>query len=54
MKEKWSVSGSETGPSLSRKDVFEADVGLFVNDCTKTSMVTPFFISYISRKYDSP
>ena len=53
MKEKWSVVGVKLVPVLSRKYLFEADIGLFVNDCAKTSMVPPCFISYISRKYDS-
>ena len=44
MKEEWSVRGSELAPVLSRKDIFEANIGPFV---------TPFFISCISRKYDS-
>ena len=32
--------GAKLVPVLSRKDVFEAHIGPFVNDCAKTSMVT--------------
>ena len=45
--------GVKVVPVLSRKDVFKADIGPLVNDCAKTSMVAPFIIPYISRKYDS-
>ena len=43
----WKRSGLLVGvklaPVLSRKDVSEADIGPFANDCAKTSMVTPLF-----------
>ena len=57
MKVKRLLVGVKLAPVLSRKDVFEADIGPFVNDGAKTSMHAQkraFFISYISREYDSP
>ena len=44
MKEKWSVVGVKLAPVLSRKYVFEADIGPFGNDWAKTSMLTHFLL----------
>ena len=42
--------GVKLAPVLSRKYVFEADIGPFVNDCAKTSMVTPIFYLIYFKK----
>ena len=66
MREKWRRLLVEVKlvPVLTRKDVFEADIYWYWSFrewlCkrdrgeTVTSMETPFFISYISIKYDFP
>ena len=46
--------GVKLVPVLSRKDGFEADIGPFVNDCAKTSMVTPLFLFHIFQEYMIP
>ena len=50
----WKRSGLLVGvkvvPVLSRKDVFKADIGPFVNDCAKTSMVAPLYYSIYFKK----